>query len=60
MLTDNLVGAIALDLLGAGIPIRDVALRIKHVDGVVSSLVARICATFTISLCLRLRFPLET
>ena len=35
MLADDLVGAVALDALGAGIPVRDLALRVEHVDRVV-------------------------
>ena len=35
MLTDNLVRLVALDGLGAWIPVRNMALRVEHVDGII-------------------------
>src|SRR3954454_22320165 len=32
MLADDLLGGIALDVLGAGVPVGDVALRVEHED----------------------------
>src|SRR5204862_113362 len=35
--TEDLVGAVAFDALGAGIPARDAPVRVEHEDGVVSN-----------------------